>query len=101
MPTVQTDDIETYYEERGEGPPIVFIHGALADHTAAKQQLGAFSDAYTAIAYDLRGHGNTTNPQHTPYSIDLLAEDLHAFIAETSLERPVLCGVSMGRRDAP
>lgn len=55
-----------------------------------------FSDTYTAIAYDLRGHGKTTNPQHAPYSIDLLAEDLHAFITEMGLERPVLCGVSMG-----
>jgi pimeloyl-ACP methyl ester carboxylesterase len=96
MPTVQTDDIETYYEVSGSGPPIIFIHGALSDHSAAAQQLKAFSDTYTAIAYDLRGHGNTTNPQHAPYSIDLLAEDLRAFIAEMDLERPVLCGVSMG-----
>ncbi|WP_233752229.1 MULTISPECIES: alpha/beta fold hydrolase [Halostella] len=96
MPTVQMDDIETYYEVSGDGPPIVFIHGALSDHSAAAQQLEAFSDTYTAIAYDLRGHGNTTNPQHTPYSIDLLAEDLHAFITEMSLDRPVLCGASMG-----
>lgn len=64
MPTVQMDDIETYYEVSGDGPPIVFIHGALSDHIAAAQQLEAFSDTYTAIAYDLRGHGDTTNP-HT------------------------------------
>ncbi|WP_123538375.1 alpha/beta fold hydrolase [Halosimplex salinum] len=96
MPTVQTGEIDTYYEVSGNGPPIVFIHGALSDHSAAAQQLEAFSDRYTAIAYDLRGHGNTTNPQHAPYSIDLLAEDLHRFITEMGLERPVLCGVSMG-----
>ncbi len=29
MPTIQTDDIETYYGVSGNGPPIVFIHGAL------------------------------------------------------------------------
>jgi pimeloyl-ACP methyl ester carboxylesterase len=96
MPTVQTGDIETYYEVRGTGPPIVFIHGALSDHSAAAQQLEAFSGAYTAIAYDLRGHGNTPNPQHAPYSMDVLAADLHAFITEMGLDRPVLCGVSMG-----
>lgn len=50
MHTIQTNDIETYYKQRGDGPSIVFIHGALADHTAADQQLEAFSDAYTAIA---------------------------------------------------
>jgi pimeloyl-ACP methyl ester carboxylesterase len=96
MPTIQTNDIETYYEASGDGPPVVFVHGALSDHSAAAQQLEAFSDTYTAIAYDLRGHGNTTNPRHEPYSIDRLAEDLHAFVTEMGLERPVLCGVSMG-----
>ncbi|MBX0324358.1 alpha/beta hydrolase [Halomicroarcula sp. F13] len=96
MPTVQTDDIETYYEVRGGGPPIVFIHGALSNHSAAVRQVEAFSDTYTAIAYDLRGHGNTTNPRHAPYTIDLLAEDLQSFITEIGLEQPVLCGVSMG-----
>ena len=96
MPTVQTNDIETYYDVRGDGPPIVFIHGALADHTAADLQLAAFSDDYTAIAYDLRGHGNTQQPHDTPYSIDQLADDLEAFLTALDLERPVLCGVSMG-----
>ncbi|WP_363463382.1 alpha/beta fold hydrolase [Halogeometricum borinquense] len=96
MPSIQTDDIEIYYKVRGTGPPIIFIPGALSDHSAATQQLQAFSDTHTAIAYDLRGHGSTPNPHHTPYSIDQLAEDLHAFITEMGLDRPILCGVSMG-----
>lgn len=96
MPRVKTGEFETYYERRGHGPPIVFIHGALSDHTAAARQLEAFSDEYTAIAYDVRGHGKTPNPQHAPYSIDDLAEDLHAFVSALDLERPVVCGVSMG-----
>lgn len=33
MPTIQTDDIETYYEQRGAGRPIVFVHGAILDHS--------------------------------------------------------------------
>lgn len=80
----------------GPGPPVIFIHGALADHTAAAGQLEAFSELFTAIAYDLRGHGQTANPGQKPYSIDDLAEDLHAFITELDLDRPVLCRVSMG-----
>ena len=96
MPTVQTNDIETYYDLRGDGPPVVFIHGALSDHTAADPQLEAFNDENTAIAYDLRGHGKTINPHDAPYSIDQLAEDLDAFITALDLKQPVLCGVSMG-----
>lgn len=32
MPTIQTNEVETYYERRGEGPPLVFVHGAWVDH---------------------------------------------------------------------
>lgn len=96
MPTVQTNNIETYYELRGDGPPIIFIHGALSDHTAANHQLETFGDSYTTIAYDLRGHGKTTSPHNASYSIDLLAEDLREFITALGLDQPVLCGVSMG-----
>lgn len=80
----------------GDGLPVVFVHGALADHTAAARQLASFSDDYTAIAYDLRGHGNTANPGDEPYSVDLLADDLHAFVDALDFHRPVLCGVSLG-----
>lgn len=96
MPTVQTGDVETYYERRGDGPPVVFVHGALSDHAATNRQLAAFSDEYTAFAYDLRGHGRTPNPHDAPYSVDLLADDLHAFVTALGLDRPVVCGVSMG-----
>jgi pimeloyl-ACP methyl ester carboxylesterase len=96
MPTVMTNGIETYYETRGDGPPIVFVHGSLSDHTAADGQLAAFEDDFTAIAYDVRGHGQTSNPGDEPYSVDTLADDLHAFITALDLDRPVVCGVSMG-----
>ena len=33
MSTVKTSDIETYYERQGEGPPVVFAHGAIVDHS--------------------------------------------------------------------
>ncbi|MFD1512516.1 alpha/beta fold hydrolase [Halomarina rubra] len=96
MPTVLTNGVETYYELRGDGPAIVFVHGSLSDHTAAAKQIEAFADEYTAIAYDVRGHGKTANPDDTPYSVDQLADDLHEFITVLGLDRPVICGVSMG-----
>jgi pimeloyl-ACP methyl ester carboxylesterase len=96
MPTVMTNGIETYYETRGKGPPIVFVHGSLSDHTAAEGQLAAFEDDFTAIAYDVRGHGKTPNPRDERYSVDTLADDLHAFITALDLDRPIVCGVSMG-----
>lgn len=33
MPTARTGDIETNYVCDGEGPPVVFVHGDIVDHT--------------------------------------------------------------------
>jgi pimeloyl-ACP methyl ester carboxylesterase len=96
MPKVRTDDIETYYERRGSGPVIVFVHGAIVDHSQWTPQLEALSNENTTIAYDVRGHGRTGGSETDSYSIDLFAEDLEAFTTALDLDKPVLCGLSMG-----
>lgn len=96
MPTVRTNDVSTYYERRGDGPPIVFLHGAVLDHAQWAFQMDALSDEYATIAYDVRGHGRTGGSTEEEYSIDLFADDLEAFVTALDLERPVLCGLSMG-----
>ena len=52
-------DISLYCEERGEGFPIVLLHGNGEDHTYFKNQLEFFSKKYRVIALDTRGHGKT------------------------------------------
>ncbi|WP_302080319.1 alpha/beta fold hydrolase [Salinibaculum rarum] len=96
MPTVQINDIETYYERWGSGPPVVFVHGAVVDYTQWEPQLDALSDAYTTIAYDVRGHGRTGGSDRETYSIDRFADDLAALVAALELDRPVVCGLSLG-----
>lgn len=96
MPTVETNDSTTYYEDRGDGPPVVFIHGAVMDHTQWEPQLDALADDYRVLAYDVRGHGRTGDTDRGRYSIDLLAEDLDAFLDALDLDRPVVCGLSNG-----
>lgn len=96
MPTVQTNDIETYYELRGDGPPIVFIHGMIMSTTMWEPQIDALSDTYTTIAYDVRGHGYTGGSDKKPYSIDLFAADLDALLDALNVDRTVICGISMG-----
>ncbi|MFC6730964.1 alpha/beta fold hydrolase [Haladaptatus sp. DYSN1] len=96
MPTIRTNDVLTYYEERGDGPPLVFIHGAIVDHNQWNPQIDALSDGYRTIAYDVRGHGQTGGSDRDAYSIDLFADDLDALIDGLALDRPVLCGTSTG-----
>ncbi|MFC6786327.1 alpha/beta fold hydrolase [Halobaculum halobium] len=96
MPSVATNDIETYYERRGDGPPVVFVHGAAVDHAQWEPQFEALADEYTVVAYDVRGHGRTGGSDREAYSIDLFATDLAALIDALDLEAPVVCGLSMG-----
>ncbi|WP_123533406.1 alpha/beta fold hydrolase [Halosimplex salinum] len=96
MPTVRTNDVETYYERRGEGPPVVFVHGAIVDHSQWDPQVDVLSDDYETIAYDVRGHGRTGGSPRGRYSVDLFADDLGALLDALDVERAVICGLSTG-----
>ena len=96
MPSIELDDAVTYYEDRGDGPPIVFVHGAILDRTQWNPQLDALADDYRVLAYDVRGHGRTGPTDRESYTIELLADDLAAFVDALDLERPVVVGHSTG-----
>ncbi|MDZ5812624.1 alpha/beta hydrolase [Halorubrum sp. AD140] len=93
---VRTNDIETYYVRRGDGPPIVFIHGMTMSATQWEPQMEALDGEFTTIAYDVRGHGRTGGSDRDPYNMSLYAADLDALLTELNVENPVLCGLSMG-----
>lgn len=96
MPHVTTNGMETYYERTGQGPPVVFIHGLGMDHRSWRPQMLALEDDYDTIAYDYRGHGESDSSTPGDYTVERLAEDLHALLNELDVERPVLCGHSYG-----
>ncbi|WP_225917725.1 alpha/beta fold hydrolase [Halobaculum rubrum] len=96
MATVESNGVETHYERRGDGPPVVFVHGAIVDHTQWVPQLDAFADEYTVVAYDVRGHGPTGGSDRETYTVDPFAEDPAALVDALDLDRPVVCGLSMG-----
>lgn len=96
MPTVETNGIDTYYEEYGDGPPIVFLHGANSDHQLWAEQARPLADEYTVVVYDLRGHGRTGGSDHDAYTVDLYAADLAALVESLELDRPAICGLSLG-----
>lgn len=96
MPTVETNGIDTYYELCGSGPPVVFVHGSVMDHAQWAPQVEVLSEGYTTVVYDVRGHGRTGGSDLDRYPMDLYARDLHELVAALDLERPVVCGHSMG-----
>jgi len=94
--TVRTNEIGTYYERRGDGPPIVFVHGMAMSSTMWEPQMVALADEFTTVAYDVRGHGRTGGSDRASYDVGLYASDLDELLTALGIERPVVCGLSMG-----
>ena len=61
MPTLRCNGADLYYEDYGDGAPIVFLHGAAAGLRYFEPQLTGLSDDYRTLALDFRGHGRSKN----------------------------------------
>jgi YbgC/YbaW family acyl-CoA thioester hydrolase len=81
-------------EVRGEGAPILFIHGFPFDRTMWRHQLAGLS-RWKRIAPDLRGAGASSAPADG-YSVARYADDLVQVLDTLELERAVVCGLSLG-----
>lgn len=87
--------VELYYDDHGEGTPVIFIHGVWMSRKFFKDQLPYFSKEHRAITIDLRGHGDSAQVSEG-HTISTYAKDLQAFITKLELKDVVLVGWSMG-----
>lgn len=89
--------VKLYYTDSGnsEGIPVIFIHGFPFDHTIWDRQAEALPERFRAITYDVRGHGKSS-AENTHFSIELFVDDLFELISKLELNKPVVCGISMG-----
>jgi pimeloyl-ACP methyl ester carboxylesterase len=99
MPIIKISDIDMYYEEHGEGEPLILISGYSADHTSWAHLIPVFSKKYRTIVFDNRGVGLTVIPD-TPFTIDDMADDTVALLDALNIEKAHIIGVSMGGRIA-
>jgi pimeloyl-ACP methyl ester carboxylesterase len=95
MPWIQCGATDLHYEDRGSGPPLVFIHGALSSAETWYRHIEAFSGRYRVLAYDSVNHGLSSNSSRGEPEPDR-ADELEAFLAAVGLEQPILAGQSMG-----
>ena len=101
MPYADVNDIRMYYEERGDGAPLLLLHGAagtIDDPTGVsnwRDLLPLLAGHYRAIQIEHRGHGRTNNPSGA-LDYEAIAGDVCAFIAQRGLAPAHLAGVSDG-----
>ena len=95
------DELVLYVTDRGEGPPLVLLHGFTGSSESWATMIPALSAAHRVITVDLPGHGQSSapaNPQR--YALDFFAEDLIRVLDSLSLKRVAVMGYSMGGRAA-
>ena len=89
-------DINLYYEDRGDGRPIVLVHGWPLNGASWERQSSALLAAgYRVITYDRRGFGRSDKPEGG-YDYNTLAADLNALLTALDLRDVSLAGFSMG-----
>jgi 3-oxoadipate enol-lactonase len=94
--SLTTKDGRFGYEAAGarDLPPLVFLHGIGGAARAWRGQLGAFSDRYHAIAWDMPGYGGSAPLPSV--SITAFADALKDFLQQVGAVKPTLVGHSIG-----
>ena len=88
--------VEIYYEDHGNGKPVVLIHGWPLSGRSWEAQVPVLIEAgYRVITYDRRGFGKSSQPW-SGYDYDTLAADLHGLMTHLDLKNATLVGFSMG-----
>src|SRR5262245_53570050 len=81
-----------YYEIKGRGAPVVFVHGGQMDRRMWDDQFDVFAKKNRVIRYDIRGFGKSDTPTKA-YSD---ASDLHALLQHLRVKKATLIGLSLG-----
>jgi pimeloyl-ACP methyl ester carboxylesterase len=89
--------VDIVFERRGEGPPLLLMHGIGHRWQAWEPVLDLLAEERDVIAVDLPGFGASAPlPPGTPYTPDTMVTELGRFLAELGLERPHMAGNSLG-----
>ncbi|MGH4035662.1 alpha/beta fold hydrolase [Actinomycetota bacterium Odt1-20B] len=90
------DGIRVWYERRGSGTPLVFLHNAGASHELWHRQIAHFGERYDVIAPDLVGYGRSDRRPDDPHDQGLYLRMLEHLVDELGLKQVVLVGNCIG-----
>ena len=94
-----SDGCEIFYDVKGNGEPLVFVHGWSANSDVFARQVEHFSNSYRVIVYDLRGHGRSDRRSKITernMTMERNAADLLELLDHLEIDKAHVCGWSMG-----
>ena len=87
--------ISVFLEGNCKNKSIIFLHGFPYDHTMWKAQIDELCEKYFCVTYDIRGLGESP-VDDGQYTMESFVDDLESIMTELKLDKPILCGLSMG-----
>ena len=97
MPTARVNGLDLFYEEAGEGTPLVFVHEFAGEARSWHLQVRFFARRYRTIAYNARGYPPSDVPEDPKaYSQDQAVDDIRGLLDALGIRKAHICGLSMG-----
>src|SRR3989442_15893488 len=95
MPKVKANHLTMNYDQQGTGDPLILIPYLAADYACYAFQVADYAKHFTCISLDLRGKGESDKPEG-PYSTELFADDVAAFMQALGIAKAHVTGLSLG-----
>lgn len=95
---LDVDGVRLHYIERGEGPPLVLLHGngSMIEDFEASGLIDRAARHYRVIVFDRPGFGHSTRPRRRVWTADAQAELFHAALKQIGVSRALILGHSWG-----
>ena len=95
---IEIDGVRLHYVERGEGVPLVMLHGlgSMVQELALSPAFALAAARYRVIAIDRPGYGHSSRPRSRWWGPRTQAALIHRMLAELGIERPIVIGHSFG-----
>ena len=92
------DGVRLHYVERGQGRPLVLLHGngSLIQDFAVSGLIDLAASRYRVIAFDRPGYGYSDRPRNIRWTPEAQAALLHQALQQLGVERPIVVGHSWG-----
>src|ERR1700734_455921 len=91
----EANGVKIHYAIYGQGSPVIFLHGGLANTDYWGNQVPAVAAHHTVVLMDSRGHGRSTRDAR-PYGYDLMADDVVALMDVLKIPKADIVGWSDG-----
>ena len=91
------DGIKLFFEETGQGTPIIFVHEFAGDYRSWEPQVRYFSRNYRCLSFNARGYPPSEVPKsHEKYNQDFARKDIKSILDHLEIEMAHIIGLSMG-----